>query len=51
MAPTEFAQAVWQNAAEALPRWAPLLKDKKSYNYKHEAWPIKIICIRHYKKI
>ncbi|MEI7566165.1 MAG: TatD family hydrolase, partial [Burkholderiaceae bacterium] len=23
--PAEFAQAVWQNAAEALPRWAPLL--------------------------
>ena len=24
--PAEFAQAVWQNAAEALPRWAHLLK-------------------------
>ena len=23
--PAVFAQAVWQNAAEALPRWAPLL--------------------------
>ena len=25
--PAEFAQAVWQNAAEALPRWAPLLNN------------------------
>jgi len=24
--PAEFAQAVWQNAAKALPRWAPLLR-------------------------
>jgi TatD DNase family protein len=23
--PTEFAQAVWQNAAAVLPRWAPSL--------------------------